>query len=239
MECAHQAARLARKLGHPFSQAYAMNFLCTLSQLRGDIQAVAEHAEVQIVLCKTYGFPFWGAMGKMFLAWATATQGSFTRAVEDFKQALHDYEQCGSRIARSYFLTLLARLQLEAGEPAAAVDTIESALQETAISGEKFFLAELMRIKGKVLMVQPQSNLDTAETVLNQALDISRQQSAHSLSLRIANSLARLLLRQQRSSEASELLQSQLSHIQGGENTEDVLTTHRLLEGCSSGKTQA
>lgn len=239
MASAHQAVRLATQLRHPFSQAYALHFLCTLSQLRGDLSAITEHAEAQIVLCKTYGFSFWGAMGEMFLAWTNAGSGPLGSTIKAFQQALNDYEKCGSRIARSYFLAMFASLQHQAGDINAASKTIETTLQEISTTGEEFFKSELLRIKGELLMAYPKANFDTVETVFKQALGLAHQQEAHSLALRVACSLANLMFKQNKTAPIKKLLQTHLGRIKGGESTQDIITAQKLLRRCSVQETES
>lgn len=230
IENARQALSLSKRLAHPFSQVYALNFLCILSQLNGDHKTTAEHAELQIMLCKTYGFAFWGAMGKMFLTWANASNEPIEDSLKQFQQSLDDYEKIGSRIARSYFLAMFADLQRSAGNFNAATETIETGLQETVLTGEEFFKSELLRIKGELLLAQAQPSHDAAETVLFQSLEVAREQGAHSLALRIAISLSHLWQKLGKTSQVTELLESQLQLINKDEDTCDQLTARELLK---------
>lgn len=230
IENARQALSLAKNLAHPFSQVYALHFLCTLSQLNGDKKATAEYAELQITLSKTYGFAFWEAMGVMFQAWANTGNEPIENTLSQFQQALNDYERIGSRIARSYFLAMFADIYYIAGNIDTAAETIDSALQETAISGEGFFKSELLRTKGELILAQAQSSHNAAETVLCQALELAREQGAHALALRIAISLAHLWLKQGKPFQVNELLRSQLDRISESEETRDQVTAHEILK---------
>lgn len=232
MQHARQALDLAKQLAHPFSQVYALNFLCTLSQLNGDRETTAEYAELQIILSNTHGFAFWGSMGLMFQAWANAERETSDTTLSQFHQALASYEKIGSRIARPYFLAILAELYRAAGNIESASDTIDLALEDVAANGEAFFKSELLRIKGELLLAHEQPGQDAAETILFQALELARGQGSHSLALRVANSLAELWHKQGKGSLAHELLDSQMQLL--GEQGEilDQITARDLLRRC-------
>ncbi|NOX92936.1 MAG: hypothetical protein GXP18_10955, partial [Gammaproteobacteria bacterium] len=186
------ALDLAKHLAHPFSQAYALHFMGTLSQLCGDHKATYRYAAAQIALSETYGFSFWAATGYMLKAWSESTEQPADSICERFQQALHDYEKSGNRLARSYFQAILAELLHNAGKTDKARQTIESALRETAFTGEGFFTAELLRIKGDLAIANDASNHHLAEQYLNESLTIARQQNANALVLRTETSLAKL-----------------------------------------------
>ncbi len=186
------ALSLAKRLAHPFSQAYALHFMGTLSQLCGDHKATYCYADAQITLSKTYGFSFWAATGHMLKAWSESTEQPADSICKRFQQALHDYEKSGNRLARSYFQAVLAELLHNAGETDKARQTVESALRETAFTGEGFFTAELLRIRGNFTIANDAGAHNLAEQYLNESLAIARQQNANALVLRTETSLAEL-----------------------------------------------
>lgn len=187
------ALTLAKELAHPFSQAYALNFLGTLSQLCGDHSLTYQYADAQIALAETYGFPFWVATGKMLKAWAESPTQTPELTCENFQQALADYENSGNRLARPYFQAILIGLLQTAGQVALAEHYVETALQETAHNGETFFDAELIRLKGELALAQNPADVSAAEDLFIQAYEYARQQAANALALRAITSLTRLL----------------------------------------------
>jgi predicted ATPase/class 3 adenylate cyclase len=227
LDRAHQALDLAKRLAHPFSQAYALHFLSTVHQLRGDRQATAQYAEAQIALSETYGFAFWAATGRMLLAWARADDIPPENTLADFQQALDDYEASGNQLARSYFLALFAELHQQADQIDAALAITDKALQETTVTHEGFFVAELLRLKGELTLAAGDSQ--NAEILLSAALDQAQQQGAKSLSLRVAISLARLWQNQGNIAMIPALLKEQLNEMGEGNKTADVMLAQRLL----------
>src|SRR5262249_8518851 len=71
----HDGLALARTLAHPFSLAYAQCWAATVAQLRRDVLAVHELAEVAVVLATAQGFTQWAAAGTSARGWALVRQG--------------------------------------------------------------------------------------------------------------------------------------------------------------------
>jgi predicted ATPase/class 3 adenylate cyclase len=232
LERAHRALALAKRLAHPFSQAYALHFLGTVLQLRGDRRTTRRHADAGIALCETYGFPFWTATSRMLRAWVDTTNATAANTCIQYQAALDAYEACGNRLAHSYFLALLAELYQRAGKLDKARHTIDKALQGSAATGEGFFTSELWRIKGELLMATTDPDHASAETLFTQALEYARARSAHSLALRAATSLARLWKTQgkDKADKANILLNEQLAHITEGLDTADITIAQDLLD---------
>jgi len=229
LEKCRQALEAAKRLAHPFSQAYALQFLAVVHQLRGEREATQRQAEAQIALCETYGFAFWSATGKMLRAWAEADDSNIKTCCEEFQSALAEYEQSGSRLVRSYFLALLAELQFRTGQSDAANTTLDKAMEETEHTHENFFSAELLRLKGHFLQQAGPTHSAQAETLLTQALQQAQQQNAQSLALRCSMDLADIATQAGHTAEVQSLLDQQLKHIDGGANTQDVKRAYETL----------
>ena len=80
-----QALTLAQDLAHPFSQAYALNFMTMFQQLRRDLPATHEQAVATATLSATQGFPVFERLGVLMQGWARAAQG---HAAEGLAQLL-------------------------------------------------------------------------------------------------------------------------------------------------------
>jgi predicted ATPase len=95
---------------------------------------------------------------------------------------------------------------------------------------ERWWEAEVHRLRGVVLLRQPGTPSAEAETWLQRALDVARRQEAKSLELRAARSLARLWQQQDRSAEARDLLAPIYGWFTEGFNTVDLQEAKALLE---------
>lgn len=236
---AQQALNLAKRLAHPFSQAYALQFLATVHQLRGDRQSVNQYAEAQIILSNTYGFPFWKAIGTMMHTWANKNEDSAIDSCSNFQKSLEEYEASGNKLARSYFLSLLVDLQRDAGLFDSAIKTIDTALHETEKTGEKYFTAELLRIKGELISTtENKGTFLGAESFFNKAQEYALRQNSKSLSLRIAMNILNHRKKQNTSQDEIEdaisALKTCLNNIREGRNTADLTTAQKFIDNFST-----
>jgi hypothetical protein len=108
---------------------------------------------------------------------------------------------------------------------------IEEAIEHSKITEERWAFAELLRIKGELLLLQGAQNAaSAAEDHFQQALDWARRQGALSWELRAATSLARLLRDQGRSADALALLQPVYDRFTEGFETADLKAAKALLD---------
>ena len=99
---------------------------------------------------------------------------------------------------------------------------------------ERWLIAELLRVKGELVVLRGKSGAAvTAEGHFRQALDLAHQQGALSWELRAATSLARLLNDQDRSADATALLQPVYNRFTEGFATADLRAAKALLEDLS------
>ena len=95
---------------------------------------------------------------------------------------------------------------------------------------ERYWEAEVHRLRGLLLLKQPGTPQAEAEAWLQRALDVARRQEAKSLELRAAMSLARLWQQQGKRAEAYELLAPVYGWFTEGFDTADLQDAKVLLE---------
>jgi adenylate cyclase len=135
----------------------------------------------------------------------------------------------------TYLLALLAEVYGQAGRTQEALGQIDEALDLAERTGERFWEAELHRLRGEMLLAKKESadparTLAQAEACFQRALAIARRQRARSWELRAATSLARLQQRQERREEARELLQGVYDWFTEGFDTADLQEAKTLLD---------
>ena len=114
-------------------------------------------------------------------------------------------------------------------QPDEGLDVLAEAEALVEKTGERYYEAELQRLKGQLLLIQSPDDPTEAETCLNNAVEIARRQHAKSLELRTAISLARLRQRQGMDGEARQLLNDVLSWFTEGFETIDLRDARALL----------
>src|SRR5262249_43737179 len=118
-----------------------------------------------------------------------------------------------------------------AGQITEGLATIEAALARCERNEERWCVAELLRIKGDLVLAEGAAQAAaTAEQYFEQAIDQARRQQSLSWELRAATSLARLWRRQDRSEKARELLAPIYARFTEGFGTADLKTAKALLD---------
>jgi class 3 adenylate cyclase/predicted ATPase len=245
-----EALSLAQDLAHPFSLAYALNFMTMFQQLCGNVSATQAQAVATRTVSATHGFPIFEMLGGLMDGWSQAAQGDTEEGLAQLLRGWSNYQATGAALFRSYFLSLLAVTYRRVGKPEAGLRVLEEALAAEQTSGERFYSAELYRLKGELLLLTgatmrgagissdsvllPHPVADEAEAHFHQALDLARQHQARSLELRAVTSLARLWQHQGKSAEARHLLVPVYHGFSEGFATADLLKARALLAQLTS-----
>jgi predicted ATPase len=111
-----------------------------------------------------------------------------------------------------------------------ALLTINQAIGRATDCGSTFGVAELMRIKARILTAMPQHGPDSAVNCLTEALAVAKAQSALALELRSMVDLARLLLEAGQSDQARRDLALVYDRFTEGFETADLRTASQLLK---------
>ena len=95
---------------------------------------------------------------------------------------------------------------------------------------ERYWEAEVCRLRGVLLLRQPGTPQAEVEAWLQRALDVARSQEAKSLELRAAMSLSRLWQQQGKQAEAHALLAPIYGWFTEGFDTADLQEARALLQ---------
>jgi predicted ATPase len=207
-----------------------LSFAAVFHQLCRAGRAAQGCAEAAMSLAMEQGFPYWMAMGSIMRGWALAHQGQVRDGIEQLTQGLRAFRAMGTETCRPYFLALLADAHRSTGEPEAGLTVLTEALTHADKTGERWYEAELYRLKGELLFQQSSDNYRAAETCFYHALDIARNQQAKSFELRAATSLTRLWQRLGKCDEARQVLGDVYGWFTEGFDTADLQEAQALLE---------
>jgi predicted ATPase len=128
-----------------------------------------------------------------------------------------------------FFLTLEAEACAEGDRGDAALQAIEKALSMSKETGERWAMAEMLRVKARLLQATGRAEADEIETILVSSLEIARRQRARCWELRAACDLARLWQGQGRGREALKLLQSIYDQFTEGFGAADLRDAGALI----------
>jgi predicted ATPase/class 3 adenylate cyclase len=228
-----EALTLAQGLSHPYSLAFALSHGALLHQYRRELQTTQQQAEAAIVVCTEQGFSSWLAMGTILRGWTMAGQEKEEEGIAQMRQGLAAYRDTGAALRWPYYISLLADAYGKEGQPEEGLNTLAEALSTVNKTGERWYEAELFRLKGELLMKSEIQRMSEAETCFRQAIDITRRQSAKSLELRAATSLSRLWQQQGKKTQAQDKLAEIYGWFTEGLDTPDLKEAKALLEEIS------
>jgi predicted ATPase len=201
-----------------------------VSQYRRDIPAVHQHTEAMVVLAAEQGFTQWAALGTGFRGWALALQGQGEDGMAHLRQGIIAFQATGAEMFVPYLCTALAEVCAHLDHTTDGLQALAEAHTLVEQHEERFWEAEIYRLRG-VLLLQPTGTPQAeAEAWLQQALDVARRQEAKSLELRAARSLSRLWQQQGKRQDAYDLLAPIYGWFTEGSDTADLQEARTLLE---------
>lgn len=231
MDRLQEAHVLAIELSHPFTLAFTCTLGALLYQCRRDWQATQKSAEAGMAIASVRGFTYLLSWGTILKGWALTKSGQVELGIVQMRQGLDLYLTTGSESNRPYFLSFLAEAYLQLEQVDAGLGIVSEALQIVEATGERFWEAELYRLKGEFLQVQIRQT--EAEECFGQALNIARLRGAKSLELRATMSLARLWQQQGKVEAARQLLAEIYGWFTEGFDTKDLQSACLLLQNLS------
>ena len=202
MVVSREALSLSEAVEHPPSRAYALHFTAVLCQIRGDRREAFRFAQEVVNIAGIYGLRLFSALGRAIEAWAEPTGPSSTR----LEVANDDYHALGAHLADSYLSSLRADAYRQEGKLEDVARVIGEALYSIERTGERFWEAELVRVRGELIESESNGSITDARASLEAAQEIARAQGAKTLQRRAMKTLAHVLLNQGQTEEAAELV---------------------------------
>src|SRR5262249_42900866 len=155
-----------------------------VSQFCRDMPAVHRQAEAAVALATEKGFPFWGAAGTILRGWALVLQGQGEAGGAGVRPGVAAPPTTRAPPPGPHYGTVLADVAAHLGHTAEGLQALAEAHTLVEQHEERWWEAEIYRLRGVVLLRQPGTPQAEAEAWLQRALDIARHQEAKSLELR-------------------------------------------------------
>jgi len=222
---------LARSLSSPLSLAFCQVFAGFLYQNLRQPEKAREIGAECIALCDDLGIMLERAWVECPFGWAIAELGQIEVGIAHIRTGLDTQLTIGAQVARPQFLAIFAETLCRAGRSEPALQAVEEGLEFSNRNGERYYDAELWRLKGELVKLQDKT--EEAEQCFQKAIAISRQQAAKSLELRAATSLARLWQTQGKPKEAKQVLGDVYAWFTEGFDTADLRDAASLLDELS------
>ncbi|MEA2917967.1 MAG: hypothetical protein QOJ15_10048, partial [Bradyrhizobium sp.] len=196
----------ARASGHPLSLANALLQSALVALLVGDLTLTERYVKALLELSARHALE--SLVGRCFGSVLLIKRGDIGAGLELMRTAF-------AIVPHNAFSMLFSPIRAEMadalgrdGKAAEGLSIIEEALARSERNEERWCVAELLRIKGELILRDGASQAATAaEEDFLHSLDWARRQGALSWELRTSTSLARLQHDQGRIAEARSLLQ--------------------------------
>lgn len=201
---------------------------CPIAFWAGDFEAAERHGTELLEHAERHAIRLWGLWARAFNAAVVARRGDIATGLPLLREELN---RAGDARFLPRFLPLLGELAaclLEAGQIDRGLDVIEDVLARCNDRQELWYLPELIRIKGELMLKSPRHSAD-AETRFHEAVDIAVQQGARIWELRCTTSLARVMLGAGRGTEARAALDKACGAFAEGPDIADMRMARELM----------
>ena len=223
-----EAIAMARELEHPFTLAFALATGSWIYSTIRDADRTLAFSEEAIALSTKYSFEVTLAWATSFQGWALAEKGEeqgLSRLVEGLSAA----QAAGASLNNTFTLALLAEQYLKQKRIDEGLGALSEAQKLVCSQGERCWQAELLRLKGELLLEQSEPSVSAAEQCFAEALRVAQDQHASMLELRAAVSMARLLSNLNRLDAAIPVLHSVCSRFQERVANSDLIEARNIL----------
>jgi predicted ATPase len=178
-----------------------------LGLVRYNPEAVATYGQALADIGSRYGLPaFWASMGVFFQGWTNWSDGAEGSKLAKMRAGLATYREQSVGLLLVAFEAALAEAEAGTGETDAALRRLDDALAEVGRTEQRWYEAELHRIRAGILLKRNPASTAVAEQSLQAAIAIAQSQQARSFELRAALSLAKLYRAANRDADAHALL---------------------------------
>jgi predicted ATPase/DNA-binding winged helix-turn-helix (wHTH) protein len=227
----------ARATEHAISFSYALHRgACPIALWSGDLAAAGRYADMLLDHAKQHALVHWQLYGWGYQGAVAIRRGDIATGLRLIRSCFAELGETGITAPRfmRFAAVDLAEGLGRAGQIADGLAVIGDAIARAERTEELWQLAELLRVKGELLLSRAAlEDLAAAEDCFRQALDCAREQGALSWELRAAASLAKLMRDQSRSADALAVLEPVYDRFTEGFDTADLKAAKALLDALS------
>jgi class 3 adenylate cyclase/predicted ATPase len=223
-----RALTLARQGGHLPTIAWMDAYTCRFAGVCRNPTLARPHAEALIGLAREHGLPTRVAEGSIYQGWAQWCAGDEGGEAR-MREGLARLNEMDYRLFAPLTGTLLAEREAEMGRVESGLAAMDMLLASVELTDERWFDAEMHRVRGELLLKLRRPEIAAAESALMRAIAIAQSQDTRMFELRAALSLAKLYNMTGRGQAASELLAPALVGFHASPEVPEVEKAQRLL----------
>ena len=220
-----------RAIGHALTFCSVLGQgACPIAFLAGDLDAAARYGAMLLDHTERHPVRLWRLWAQCFAGLLAMKRGDVPGGLGVLRREL---EAAGDARFLPRFLLLLGELAAglgESGEVPEGLRTVDGALARCKTRDEGWYLAELLRIKGELMIRSGGDGVPAADACFTDAAVVARAQGALFWELRVAVSRARLHLAQDQPAEARQILAPVYERFARGLETADLRSAGAILQ---------
>jgi predicted ATPase len=170
-----EAVALAKTIRHPHTLAYALQIGAWVPIELGDNEAARRQRVVE-----THRLSGWPIRNPALLGYLVGQAGEVDRGIAMMRSAVEQWADKGWRLLVPYDRGLLAKLYLAAGRAREGLAVIEEGLSVARDTGQAFWNAELLRLRGALLEASG-APPEASYQAFSEALEMARTQGVPAL----------------------------------------------------------
>jgi DNA-binding winged helix-turn-helix (wHTH) protein len=256
----HAALSAAARPGvAAFTKSGTLAWAAVVELLCRNVGGARQLADELVACTAENEFPYWRAFAWAVHGWARVCGGELHAGIAELERARAVQRETGAGLLSTHFLCWLAEGRMRAGETDAGLAAVDEGLLLTETTLDCSYRPELWRLKGELCLAQAGVERATpslakaddskvqrakarqdrlaaagrADDCFRRALEAARETEARSLELRAATSLARLLHRNRKNSDARALLGEICQWFGPDATSPDLIDARALLRQLS------
>ncbi len=224
----------SHRLGHPFDIGWASTWGAYVFDYRREPDRMLSHVREADRVGREQGIPMFSkVLVPVGEGLAMLRKGQLPEAITLLERGIEGWRATGGHLNLPYLKAALAEALSLQGDVEAGLRLLGECVDQIERPGwhERVWLAEILRLKGWMLMRQGLHS--QAEARLRELIDWARRQQARSWELRSSTTLARLFVERGQRDEARQLLEPIYGWFNEGFETHDLKAARTLLEEIS------
>jgi class 3 adenylate cyclase/tetratricopeptide (TPR) repeat protein len=191
LAAAREGVHHARALGAIHAMNFSLCYLAGVYYFRRDAADSLQFATESLELAREQGFATWRGASQIMRGDALMRLGSIGEGFAEIEAGVNAHSDIDAISYRTVFSGILVRGLLTTGRLDEALEAVEEGIATSEQRDERFYVAELLRLKGETLAKKGRPL--EAEYWLREAIAVAERQEAKLFQLRGTVSLCRLL----------------------------------------------
>jgi predicted ATPase len=230
LRLADRALADAESAAHAGTMGYVLMFEAFLGFFRCDPEAVATYSQALADIVSRHDLPaFWAGFAVFLQGWAQRSERAKESRLAEIRRGLAIEREEGFVWFLPSFDAVLAEAEASAGETDSGLRRLDGALAELEATENRWYEAEMHRIRAEILPQRDPADTAAAEQSLRAAIAIAQSQKARSFELRAALSLAKLYRTANRDADARAVLAPAIEDFPPTRQFPELAEAHSLL----------